>query len=145
MRASITYTRYTIHESRERARTLRIADMQSATGAMYVNARRTINTGSPLRGGVRTSQPYNSLFSFVSLSFFFFFCFRSFVSKCTDAISRAGKRERRRGTANGREKGRGKTTREGYLTNFTLTRAHAHALSLTYRKRDKQKNEMLDD
>lgn len=75
MRASITYTRYTIHESRERARTLRIADMQSATGAMYVNARRTINTGSPLRGGVRTSQPYNSLFSFVSLSFFFSFVF----------------------------------------------------------------------
>lgn len=108
MRASITYTRYTIHESRERARTLRIADMQSATGAMYVNARRTINTGSPLRGGVRTSQPYNSLFSFVSLSFFFFFCFRSFVSKCTDAISRAGKRKGGGGQRTGGRKGGGR-------------------------------------
>lgn len=141
-RASITYTRY---DSRAPARAhLRIADMQSATGAMYVNARRTINTGCPLRGGVRTSHPCSS-FPFVSLSFvfllsffFLFFCFRSFVSKCVDAIPRAGRTEKGRGQRVGREKG---GLHEEYLTNFTLTCACARACTCYHRERDKQKSE----
>lgn len=109
--------------------------MQFATGAIYVNALRTINTGRPLRGGVHTFHPCSPLpfvsLSFVSLlSFFFPFSFCTFVSKCVDAIPRAGRTKKGRGQWVGREKGE---LHEGYLTNFTLTRAcvRAHMLSPT--------------
>ena len=70
--------RYTIrkisraHALCTRTRTLRIADTQSATSAMYVNVRRTINTGSSLYVGEYVCP---SLFSFVFFSFFFPFSF----------------------------------------------------------------------
>jgi len=97
-----------------------------------------------LCGRVCMSQPV--FFCFLFVFFSFFFCFRSFVSKRADAIPRPGKRNRR-GTANGRrEKG---TTRRSehkrrYLTNFTLTRAHAATLCRYHQRRrekDKQKSE----